>query len=121
MNNRQEMVHRHGSHKKNNFLIDPSKEASSQAMKDGKTAVIASRYFLTSQLHNIFISDDSFFSLTRSVVIKRGFCCTDELDMLILRICSAGLYKKLLDDELFRIKLKEELLNPSEFQTPIQS
>ncbi|GIY15358.1 uncharacterized protein CDAR_13341 [Caerostris darwini] len=44
MNNRQEMVHIIADHiRKNNFLIDPSKEASSQAMKDGKTAVIASR------------------------------------------------------------------------------
>ncbi|GFY52498.1 uncharacterized protein TNIN_168881 [Trichonephila inaurata madagascariensis] len=112
--NRQEMVRIIANHiKENNYLIEPNKEEAINAMKDGRTAMIASRHFLTSQLHNIFVSDDLFFTLTRAVVLKKEFCCKKTLNTLISRIRAAGLYKKILEDDLFHLKVSNELLEAS--------
>lgn len=106
---------------RNEWSIKPDKETVSNAMADGKTALIAPRNFLKSRLTNVLISDDSFYTLTRAIVLKKDFCCTDIIDMCVLRICAAGIYWKISNDAIFREKLSQRSTETSIETTQIKN
>ncbi|GFX80112.1 lig_chan-Glu_bd domain-containing protein [Trichonephila clavipes] len=55
-----------------------------------------------------YISEDSFVVFSSGILFKKGFCCKNILDSVLLRIVGAGIYQKFIHDEVSRqdIKLK---------------
>ncbi|GBM79327.1 hypothetical protein AVEN_104867-1 [Araneus ventricosus] len=48
-----------------------------------------------------FISDDSLDVASKGIYLKKGFCCMDRFNTVLLRIVSAGLYEKFINDVAF--------------------
>ncbi|GFT39661.1 lig_chan-Glu_bd domain-containing protein [Nephila pilipes] len=45
-----------------------------------------------------FISEDSLEVVSTGIMIRKGFCCSNRLNTVLLRITSAGLYQKFVQD-----------------------
>ncbi|XP_055950962.1 glutamate receptor ionotropic, delta-1-like [Argiope bruennichi] len=54
----------------------------------------------------VSVADDSFGIWSAGVMIRKGFCCLENINMAILRINNGGLYQKILDDEAFQQQYK---------------
>ncbi|GIY07302.1 glutamate receptor ionotropic, kainate 1 [Caerostris extrusa] len=48
------------------------------------------------------VSEDSFGVWNVGVVLSKKFCCEDQLNKIILSLISAGMYEKIINDEIFR-------------------
>ncbi|KAF8774781.1 Glutamate receptor like protein [Argiope bruennichi] len=77
-----------------------------QEIEDNK-AIFGSRLLFTI-LHGkppfakVSVAEDGFGIWSTGVMVKKNFCCMQRLDTMILRINSAGLYQKFIDDESFK-------------------
>ncbi|KAF8774623.1 Glutamate receptor like protein [Argiope bruennichi] len=54
----------------------------------------------------VSVADDSFGIWSAGVMIRKGFCCLENINTAILRINNGGLYQKILDDEAFQQQYK---------------
>ncbi|GFQ87789.1 lig_chan-Glu_bd domain-containing protein [Trichonephila clavata] len=59
-----------------------------------------------------YISEDSFVVFSTGILFKKGFCCRNILDSVLLRIVSAGIYQKLIHDEVSRQDITLKSLLP---------
>ncbi|GFT09528.1 lig_chan-Glu_bd domain-containing protein [Nephila pilipes] len=67
-----------------------------------------------------FISEDSYGIWNVAIMVRKGFCCKDPLDTMILRFNSAGLYQKFVDDEVYRTQYrKNKKYSPEEAVKPL--
>ncbi|XP_055941894.1 glutamate receptor-like [Argiope bruennichi] len=71
---------------------------------DDTTALIMSRQMTQLVLggntdSDIQVSEDSFGIWHVAIAIRKGFCCKQQVDIQIIRILRAGLYKKWFDDQ----------------------
>ncbi|GBL82849.1 hypothetical protein AVEN_106369-2 [Araneus ventricosus] len=55
------------------------------------------------------ISEDSFGVWNIAIALRKNFCCKKQLDTVIFRLLSSGLYKKWFDDEVFLSNLPRKL------------
>ncbi|GFR32703.1 glutamate receptor ionotropic, delta-1 [Trichonephila clavata] len=61
-----------------------------------------------------FISNDQANSINVGVVINKKFCCKGAINSAIDKINGAGLYKKIVDDEMYKAALKAVTTEPME-------
>ncbi|GFT49901.1 lig_chan-Glu_bd domain-containing protein [Nephila pilipes] len=54
----------------------------------------------------VSIAEDSFGIWSATLMLRKGFCCKEALDTVILRINNGGLYQKIIDDAAFRQQMK---------------
>ncbi|GFS63033.1 lig_chan-Glu_bd domain-containing protein [Nephila pilipes] len=54
----------------------------------------------------VSIADDSFQIWNVGIMLRKGFCCKERLNTLVLRICNGGLYQKMIQDEAYRQRFK---------------
>ncbi|GFY66312.1 lig_chan-Glu_bd domain-containing protein [Trichonephila inaurata madagascariensis] len=54
----------------------------------------------------VSIAEDSFGIWSAAIMLRKGFCCKEALDTVILRISNGGLYQKIIDDEAYRQQMK---------------
>ncbi|GFY28167.1 lig_chan-Glu_bd domain-containing protein [Trichonephila clavipes] len=54
-----------------------------------------------------FVSEDSYGIWNVATMVRKGFCCKAQLDTMILRVNSAGLYQKFVDDTVFRTQYRK--------------
>ncbi|GFT76238.1 glutamate receptor ionotropic, delta-1 [Nephila pilipes] len=108
---------------KNNWFIE-LKDYLKESNFDERTAVVGVKVILQlkfgkAPLTNKFISDDQANLMNVGVVVNKKFCCKNAIDSAIVKINGAGLYKKILDDEMYRTGLRavktaqiEEIIHP---------
>ncbi|KAG8177741.1 hypothetical protein JTE90_023631 [Oedothorax gibbosus] len=105
----------------NDWFVFPDKTSVSNVLKNDDTAVIAPRRFLKRNLNNVHISRDSFVTLTRAIVLKKNFCCSDALNKYLLRICAGGIYWKILNDAMFLEKLSSRAAETFQEDPPVKN
>ncbi|GFU09164.1 lig_chan-Glu_bd domain-containing protein [Nephila pilipes] len=49
----------------------------------------------------VFISEDNTLAIPMGIALRKGFCCSSEVNTILSRIVSAGIYEKFLRDESF--------------------
>ncbi|GBN18896.1 hypothetical protein AVEN_239585-1 [Araneus ventricosus] len=62
----------------------------------------------------VAIAEDGFGIWSVGVMVKKNFCCLERLNTMILRINSAGLYQKFIDDESFERQFYANTNRPSD-------
>ncbi|KAG8176168.1 hypothetical protein JTE90_012958 [Oedothorax gibbosus] len=89
---------------KNNWFYDPTKGLPKHL--DTKTAIIGSRM----RMHIAYgippyslkhMSQSSFGVSHVGIALKKGFCCTEALNSVLLRILSSGIYQKYVEHEVY--------------------
>ncbi|KAG8178271.1 hypothetical protein JTE90_015682 [Oedothorax gibbosus] len=105
----------------NDWFVLPDKKSVSNVLKNDDTAVIAPRRFLKRNLNNVHISRDSFVLLTRAIVLKKNFCCSDILNKYLLRLCAGGIYWKILNDAMFLEKLSSRAAETFQDDPPVKN
>ncbi|XP_015931204.1 glutamate receptor ionotropic, delta-2-like [Parasteatoda tepidariorum] len=96
--------------KKNNWYTT-LKESQTETHFDGKTAHLGSRMFLyfrfgKAPFTRMYISEDTAFSSGMALGVRKDFCCKEELNSVIMKIKYAGIYNKILEDEMYNSWLK---------------
>ncbi|GFS84357.1 glutamate receptor ionotropic, delta-1 [Nephila pilipes] len=91
---------------KNQWLL-PVDEYLNEDKFANRSAILVSK-----MLHNFkfgpspwsrkFISNDIMFYSKTSIIVNKKFCCKGMLDSIIKRFNSAGIFKRILDDEIYR-------------------
>ena len=71
-----------------------------------KPAFLELETFLLMFQPKYFVSDDVIFIHLRAIGLKKNFCCKKPLNIVISRIWSAGIYRKLLNDAIFTATIK---------------
>ncbi|GFU31341.1 uncharacterized protein NPIL_446771 [Nephila pilipes] len=56
---------------------------------------------------NYYMSDDSVLTFITGIVMKKNFCYKEKLNKIISRFSSAGLYEKIVQDESFRLFIRD--------------
>ncbi|KAG8178270.1 hypothetical protein JTE90_015681 [Oedothorax gibbosus] len=105
----------------NDWFVLPDKKSVSNVLKNDDTAVIAPRRFLKRNLNNVHISRDSFVLLTRAIVLKKNFCCSDILNKYLLRLCAGVIYWKILNDAMFLEKLSSRAAETFQDDPPVKN
>ncbi|GBM91913.1 hypothetical protein AVEN_215763-1 [Araneus ventricosus] len=78
----------------------------------GENRVVLGSKLLFQIMHGStkYISDHSFEVVSVGIFLKKGFCCMNRLNTVLLRIASAGLYEKIIRDVAFK---QEERISSS--------
>nr|XP_042902174.1 glutamate receptor U1-like [Parasteatoda tepidariorum] len=66
-----------------------------------------------------FYSKDVFGNFLSGVAIRKGFCCKERFNKILLRILSGGIYKKIAEDEIFKFLLVRNLNSNYSQSTPV--
>lgn len=103
-NSKEEYLKLIGREVNNNLVLVSETDVTVLRTKP-KTALIAPRGYVSHLRHRVFISEDNFFPVLFAVPFKRSFCCSDQLSIATLRILSAGLHRKIVDDNNFKASL----------------
>ncbi|GIY15357.1 uncharacterized protein CDAR_13331 [Caerostris darwini] len=88
---------------KNNWRIHALKNLVEKAMDNGRTAVVAPKFFFENIMANqVLISYDSLSAITRAIFFKKDFCCKKMIDNCIQKITAAGFYRRYLGNQLYK-------------------
>ncbi|XP_035230944.1 glutamate receptor ionotropic, delta-1-like [Stegodyphus dumicola] len=100
-----------GDHvKSKNNLVKHGGEISSY-IPNSRTVLIGSKSimqfnYLDEDIHKYFVSPDLFYITLIAIPVKENFCCLQKLNKCIHRITAAGLYKQILNFEIFKMHFK---------------
>ncbi|KAF8794638.1 glutamate receptor ionotropic, kainate 4-like [Argiope bruennichi] len=87
----------------NNWKIRALSSAAKEVMADGRTAVVAPKFFFQNILANqALISHDSLSAITRALFFRKDFCCKELMDKYIHRIAAGGFYPRYLNLQLYQ-------------------
>ncbi|GFR25322.1 uncharacterized protein TNCT_650841 [Trichonephila clavata] len=94
----------------NNWLLELQNSLDDEHF-DGKTAVLGVKIMFGLQFGILpdatkYISDAVLSSIDVGLAIRKDFCCKKSVDSVITRIKQAGLYQKLLNDEMYKTWIK---------------
>ncbi|GFU07279.1 uncharacterized protein TNCV_2656041 [Trichonephila clavipes] len=88
---------------KNHWMIIPVKSIAEEAMVNGRTAVVAPKFFFDNIMANkVLIARDSLSSITRAIFFRKDFCCKEAIDKYIKRISAGGFYHRYLKYQLYK-------------------
>ncbi|GFQ70024.1 glutamate receptor ionotropic, delta-1 [Trichonephila clavata] len=92
---------------RNNWYMQ-SEEMVKNPLKSTDTILVAPSEilkFLFGNQPRIFISEDSSYTISTAIVIRKDFCCKTQLRKVMSRVVSAGIYERYFNLESFRYSL----------------
>ncbi|GFS31351.1 uncharacterized protein NPIL_604651 [Nephila pilipes] len=94
---------------KNNWRVIPVKSIVKEAISNGRTAVVAPKFFFENIMANqVLIALESLSSITRAIFFRKEFCCKRVIDKCIQKLSSGGFYHRYLEYQLYKRHFESE-------------
>lgn len=102
----------------NEYDIEPDKESVGQFYKSKKSALIAPEvYFLMNFPNTLQIAPEPLKCTAISMVMKKSFCCKQQVDTYISRVFDSGISQQITKRVLLKIEIKNSLTNTASENT----